>query len=348
MKSSNELQTCIIVGAGMAGLLAAKTLQSEGIETLVLDKGRGLGGRLATRRIENGVFDHGAQFLKTSNKRFQDVVRELLIKKVAGEWFNGTLGFPDITNLQGRPHYIGLTGMTGIAKYLAQDLTIHKQVRITSIKQKGSVWKLLTDKGTSYKAASVLMTPPIPQTLSLLDPAILSAGANNRELLESIVYKPNIAVMALLNGPSALPVPGVLRLEDGPLSWMADNNRKGISPKGTALTLHASHDFSVSNWQMGDGEIARHLLTTAGTWIGSEIINVQVHRWLYSRVANPLQAKNLVLQQVPILLLAGDAFGGGDLEGAALSGLSAADVLLNWFDELGYRRRIGDLGVAGN
>ena len=41
----------LIIGGGMAGLTAASELQGAGCRVLVLDKGRGVGGRLASRRI---------------------------------------------------------------------------------------------------------------------------------------------------------------------------------------------------------------------------------------------------------------------------------------------------------
>ena len=49
-------------GAGLSGLLAARALAADGHEVVVLDKGRCPGGRLATRRIGGATLDHGAQF----------------------------------------------------------------------------------------------------------------------------------------------------------------------------------------------------------------------------------------------------------------------------------------------
>ncbi len=49
-----------IVGAGIAGLAAARQLQSAGHEVQVIDKGCGVGGRMATRRIKGARLDHGA------------------------------------------------------------------------------------------------------------------------------------------------------------------------------------------------------------------------------------------------------------------------------------------------
>jgi len=51
-----------VVGAGIAGITAARTLAQAGWHVIVFEKSRGAGGRIATRRTEWGGFDHGAQF----------------------------------------------------------------------------------------------------------------------------------------------------------------------------------------------------------------------------------------------------------------------------------------------
>ena len=50
-----------IVGAGLAGLACADQLVAGGHQVSLFDKGRGPGGRMSTRRMEDGwAFDHGA------------------------------------------------------------------------------------------------------------------------------------------------------------------------------------------------------------------------------------------------------------------------------------------------
>ena len=62
--------SCVVVGAGISGLLAAQELTAAGWRVVVLDKGRGVGGRMATRRVGDGTFDHGAQFFTVRGERF--------------------------------------------------------------------------------------------------------------------------------------------------------------------------------------------------------------------------------------------------------------------------------------
>ena len=47
-----------IIGAGISGLTLANRLNST-FEVVVLEKSRGIGGRMATRQAEPFAFDHG-------------------------------------------------------------------------------------------------------------------------------------------------------------------------------------------------------------------------------------------------------------------------------------------------
>jgi renalase len=79
MSRCHRLEICVkvaIVGAGIAGLSCALRLQQDGCNVAVLDKGRGAGGRMSTRRIAmpggegaggEVAFDHGAQYLTIPN-----------------------------------------------------------------------------------------------------------------------------------------------------------------------------------------------------------------------------------------------------------------------------------------
>ena len=79
----------VIVGAGIAGLLAAQTLKRAGKDVLVVDKGRGVGGRMATRRVGAGVIDHGAQFFTVRSERFGALVAEWQAAGLVTEWTHG-------------------------------------------------------------------------------------------------------------------------------------------------------------------------------------------------------------------------------------------------------------------
>ena len=148
-----------------------------------------------------------------------------------------------------------------------------------------------------------------------------------RERLAGIEYERCLAVMAVLAGPSRLPLPGGLAPADGPIAWIADNQLKGISTE-PAITIHATHTFSLEHWDRDREESGRCLLNAAAEWSGADIRTFQVHGWRYSKPMQVDEQPCVILSQSPTLVLAGDAFAGPRVEGAARSGWAAAHAIL--------------------
>ncbi|MEL6495226.1 MAG: FAD-dependent oxidoreductase [Cyanobacteria bacterium J06623_7] len=327
-KGTPEKTACIIVGGGLTGLITATILQRKGISATVLDKGRGIGGRTATRRVSHensteGVFDYGTQYFSAKSSKFQVWIDDWLENNVIKEWSRG-FGITD-----GKPRYCGVNGTRGIAQYLAQDLDVRtgcKVVKVNYDKQ----WTVETENGEQYLSEMLLLTPPVPQSLDLLDVSLIVLPLDVRFILESITYASSIAVLALLEQPSAIPAPGGLALEEQELVWLGDNHQKGISPNGYAVTLQSSSDFSEYYWDSDDAEIAYKLLTAAADYLGSAVIKYQVHRWRYSQPRTCHSQPNLALSEIP-LILAGDGFVSPKIEGAVLSGIATGELISKRF-----------------
>ncbi len=117
---SNSPYDAIVIGAGLGGLLAAKRLTAAGLRGVVLEKGRGVGGRMATRRTDESVFDHGAQFFTARDAAFMALVEQWQKGGIVSRWSTGFAlssgGFKD----DGVQRFRGVSGMTGIAKHVAQ------------------------------------------------------------------------------------------------------------------------------------------------------------------------------------------------------------------------------------
>ena len=308
----------LIVGAGMAGLLAAADLQSSGFHSIVVDKGRGVGGRLASRRISSATFDHGAQFITARTPRFAALLNEWKELGLVAEWYRGT-------NKE-HIYWRGVPSMTAVPKHLSKSLHVRLEMKMAVLKQEGSHWLAIFENGETITANAVLLTAPVPQSLALLDAGGVALEASMREQLEAVEYEPCMAVMAVLNGKSNIPQPGLVRPESGPVAWIADNQAKGISAI-SAVTIHATPAFSLEHQDDDRQKVGQYLLEVAAPWLGSETAEFQIHAWRYARPRHEQDHPCLILNQSPSLLVAGDAFGGPRVEGAALSGWAAAEVL---------------------
>jgi len=312
----------LIVGTGVAGLVAARLLQRAQRSVVLLDKGRGLGGRLASRRIGSATFDHGAQFITTRDARFEKLLREGEEAGMVTEWCKGFSGLAD-----GHTRWRGQPSMTAVAKYLAQGLDARMEMQVVAVRRAEDGYSVETQGGASFHAAAVLLTPPVPQTLALLNAGGIELDDAMRKRLGAIEYERCIAVMAVLDGPSLLPSPGGFAPTEGPAAWIADTEKKGISAE-PAITIHASPEFSFENWDEDREKVGQRLIDFCKPWLGSQVKSYQVHGWRYSKPMRVDGETCAVINASPPLVIAGDAFAGPRVEGAALSGFSAAEVIM--------------------
>ena len=351
----NEQQSpsVVIVGAGISGLMAARLLSSAGYEVTVLDKGRGVGGRLATRRIGDAVFDHGAQFVTARTELFASELAALVKAGAAATWFTGVVGADGILERDDLVRHRGVPAMTGIAKYLAKGLDVRLSARVESVRPSGATWLIQVADGAHVGpqiasqhgahvgahdqdagraapgdvilADAVILTAPVPQTLDMLDPE--SIDPSDKDRLEQITYDPCIAVMAVLDTGPSIGVPGVRRPATGPVALYADNQAKGVSPV-PALTVHAGPDASRELWEATDEEVVAAVLSDLAL-AGAQLREAQVHRWRYAQAAVTLPEQFLLLRGDGHAVVAGDGFGGASsVEGAALSGIAAAQAII--------------------
>jgi predicted NAD/FAD-dependent oxidoreductase len=310
----------VVVGAGLAGLTAARSLTTNGHEVIVIDKGRSPGGRMATRRIGDATLDHGAQFFTVRGDAFAAQVAAWQLDGIVGVWCHGFTPEGD-----GYPRYIGTRGMSAIAKHMAVGLDVRCGAMVFVIRRAGAGrrgWEVVVDDGTVHAADAVISTCPLPQTFSLL----FEAGVDLPRELVADDYDRTIALLTVLDGPSAVPPPGGVQLPDGTFSFVADNTAKGVSSV-PAVTLHAGPAWSLEHWDHDRSAVHDALVEAARPWLGSaRLVDAQVKRWRFATPRAPWPEPCWVAPEGS-LVVAGDAFAGPKVEGAFNSGLAAAAAL---------------------
>jgi predicted NAD/FAD-dependent oxidoreductase len=315
-----ETTDVIMIGAGISGLMCATELQKAGLLVQLIDKGRGFGGRMATRRMAGGRLDHGAQYFTVRDPLLQDYVDQWLEAGVIKEWFRH---LPEDHNPAGYPRYCGINGMTDVPKYLAKNLQVHRSEHACKLTRKKKGWKVKTLSGNRYFGRHLVITAPLPQALALLDASRITLPEPIDEAFRQIQYEKGLTTMAILDGPSGLPEPGGLKIDDGVLSWLADNRMKGISPAVSAVTIHANGMFAAQHWGSPNAIRGQKMLEAAAPYLASKVLEYNCHRWGFA-IAQKVWSERFFMEEDLQLTLAGDSFGGPRIEGAALSGLAAA------------------------
>lgn len=338
----------VVIGGGLSGVMAARTLIESGEENvLLLDKGRGLGGRMITREFSGAKFDHGAQFFTAYTDSFKQLVTgwidEGLVKT-----------FPGLSD-----GYFGSKGMNALIRHLAHPVDFCVRVRVTKIQQGKGRWTLRwISEGQTYvsqtynevsneeiydpgmeatiHARAIILTVPVPQALFLLEQGNIQLEESIRTALETVDYAPCLSIMLTLEREHHFAEYGYLGtgLPD-PLRCIVDNKAKGISPI-PSLTILANEEWSRRNIWNSDEEILERLIEAAKPWLAdARIKDKQVKRWTFSHATKTYRGEFLDSGLEPPLLFAGDAFVGdydpvqiGSVETAALSGIESAKYML--------------------
>lgn len=325
---TTPINSCIVIGAGISGLLAARRLQEKGIAVTLIDKGQKVGGRMASRHVNDAVFDTGTQFFTVRDERFQRLLDEWQAAGVARQWGEGFASGDNRMRPDGHPRYRGVPYMRAIPEFLAQGLDIRTGERVDRVEYANAAWQVFVGSET-HTADALVMTPPAPQSMVLLAGSGVALPAEAADALNAIEYDPCIALLAMLPRQSKLPQPGGLRMPADEILWMADNHVKGISPDAYAVTIHAGPGFSRQFFDTDDEMLKIQLVGAAAKYTGAEMEAVLIHRWRHSQPVRCHEEPCLKLDTPGPLAFAGDGFGAPRVEGAALSGLAAAEALLS-------------------
>ena len=305
-----------VIGSGVAGLACARHLAAAGLSPVVLDKGRAVGGRLATRVSRNGwQFDHGAQFVTAHGTAFGDCLASLEAHGEAARWADESSA----------ARWVGTPDMGAIARSLGQGLEIRQQREVSSIQPHGSQWRVVSNEAAEY-FDRVVVTVPAPQLGRLLGEDHPLAAA-----LARVHLAPCLTLMAAIDARA--PCPFIARADaSAALGWIAqDSSKPGRSAEnGTAWVAHATPEWSAEHLELAPQEMVEHLLPELLDRIAArpdQILYAAGHRWRFAKVTAAL-GEPFLRSPCGTLYAGGDWCIGPRVEAAWSSGRAiAADIL---------------------
>lgn len=299
-----------VIGAGMAGIGAARLLADAGWRVVVFEKSRGLGGRCATKRWEGHSVDHGAQYFTMRDKDFSRAVRAAC----GGDLLEIRAPILDEHGheLPREDRFFHALGNSRLARALAEGLDVRTGITVESVEQRRIA-------GEEFDI--VLSTAPWPQTAKL---AGLSAPQNP--------YVPCLAGLFVYEGEWVGETAGRYAISDrsgNVLAWSACENHKmsRVAAGCTVMVVHASEAFSRARLEDDPASWVldlRHLLEERWEISSGAFRGMHPHRWRYARVSEGME--------IPALPegwhFAGDLLVESRVEAAWLAGRGAARRVL--------------------
>jgi len=298
----------------MAGLTVARLLREAGMEVLVLEKSRGLGGRLATRRAEGGLqFDHGAQYVTARDAGFAALLNAVARDGAAAPWPIADETAP----------WVGAPGMSALAKGAARNMQLAFGQTVQAIRREDAHWLVQTDRET-VAAERLVLTVPAPQAQALL-------GQEHRlsQALQAVLMEPCLTLMAAFATP---PDPGfhIRRDPEDPLAWIAEDSSKPGRQTAGCWVAQAGSAWSRRHLDRSKEEIAELLLPMLRDRLGGyggEAAYLAGHRWRYARATRPL-GQSFAAEPDEGLYLGGDWCLDARVEAAWQSGKAIAEAIL--------------------
>lgn len=323
-----------IIGAGLAGLTAARQCQAQGHHVTVYEKSRGVSGRMCTRQTEFGGFDFGAQYFTASSERFKKEVSDWRKLEWVTAWDSqlATIAHGKVQESKGKgktpQRFVPIPGMNALGKQLAHGLDVRLEQQVQAISAHGNQWILSVKSDEVPVAASagpfdaVIVAIPAEQAAVLLkDHAVLGPKVG------AVHMQPCWALMLAFQNPLNLPYDGAW-VEDSRLAWIARDTSKPEHRAGERWVCHASAAWSAEHLEDEHERAKEKLLKAFHEATGSPIqpIYAEAHRWRFSQ-ANQALPQSHLWDAATRIGVCGDWFaagleGAGRVENAFLSGLA--------------------------
>ena len=277
-----------IIGAGISGLTCAGLLKARGVDVVVFEKSRGLGGRIASRRIAETVVDHGTpQLPEVGNEAVRAILeRERHVIGRPTGTLSGGVFVEDVASVRiGYPD-----GLTRIAKAMADGLSIRLSTRVAVLREASGRLEVGDEQGNTHgRFDAVVVTAPAPQAADLLDRS--PEPAWRAEALRTVFYDPCVVVIAgtRIEEPTWF----LARVEGGLVASIAVETAKGRQPLGGVVPIVArlTPSASATLLDSSDETVLAATLTVLASHLGPGLSApawTQVKRWRYSEPTSAL------------------------------------------------------------
>lgn len=326
-RGSRPRRRVAVIGAGIAGLSAARVLHDEGFAVSVLERGRSVGGRAAHRRTEPHRFDHGAQYLTVRDARFAREVDAWLAAGLVAPWTGHIVALePGGTRrpVTALARYVGVPGMNAMAKHLARGLDVSSGFAVSAVSRDAGTWFAQADAGQCRGPFDTLVVAMPPEQA-----ARLSFPGSLLNVTEHVHSIPCWCAMVAFESTLPVHFDGAF-VNHAVLDWIARDSSKPGRPAGERWAIHARGGWSAERLADAPYAIARQLVAHFFDALGLDArdpAHLAGHRWSFARPTGKWH-KDCVWHADHAVALCGDWCLGGRVEGAFLSGMAAAGQVI--------------------
>lgn len=315
-----------IIGAGMAGLTLARAI-GDVASVRIFEKSRGVGGRMATRRMDTLSFDHGAQYFTIRDDRFRYSLEAARADGVVEAWNGKVVSLdrngPSEKPTSGSTRYVGMPSMNALPKALSAGLDIQQECEVGTVGGEPGRWFVNTRDRTEGPFDWVVTTAPAPQSA-----LILPAGFAHHDKLGAVRMNGCFTLIARLTSSAPIPF-AAAHVEDPVINWISLNSSKPGRQEPPCLVVNSDAAWADLHIAMPLEEVKQQMIEAIRRHVNIDPQDAEsavVHRWRYANVERPVGEPYLLDRELQ-LAACGDWCIAGRVEAAFLSATALADIL---------------------
>ena len=327
-----------IIGAGMAGVACARTLQQAGHRVTLLEQADAPGGRTRAVQSACGSHDAGAQYFTVRDARFAQALATT--PGLCRPWSVSTVRVLDGAGRvisaappPGEPHWVAEPAMDALVARWATALTgLRTYFGVSRLSRSRGQWQVHAPDGDIAGFDAVLLALPVPQAQALLQASGIQTAWSGA--LAQVRMAPCWTLMlgfaqAVRPGLTTLgPQWNAARSTHHRIAWLARESSKPGRAQIERWTVQASPEWSAEH-QNDSPQRVQDKLTRAFaeiTGIRATPSDAQALLWPHAQTQTPL-GQPFVWDAAEGLGACGDWCLGHRLEDAFVSGLELALAL---------------------
>ena len=299
-----------IIGGGIAGSVVADMLHRRGLQVTVLDKARGPGGRMSSRRSDVGRFDHGVPFFHGGSEAFRHWLQPWIQQGIVAQWL------PEGGDT---PVWVAVPKMNRLVGAVQKDVPVTYGCRVVRVHREPEGWGVYREDDTApVQFDGVVLAIPAPQAHALLhDYPELQAEVGR------ITYAPCWSVMLQYRTP--LQLDRAVFQDEGAIAYAVNEACKPGRDAGGRWVVQMDSSWTQNHLEWASEDVAREVAELFQRVHGctNTVCHAAAHRWRYSVVSAPHDAHFLEGDD-GTLAVCGDGFGGAGIEAAVASAQALA------------------------
>lgn len=309
-----------VVGAGLAGMAAARTLADAGHSATLFERHDHAGGQVSTLIKAGHRFDHGHAAFSVTDERFARVARAWWLERLITTWN------PRRSTLSGEVEPVkalltAVPTMAALASRLVLDLDVRTSTEVTHLRRLDARWTLSSGALSLGEYDALILAVAPSEARSLL-------GAQSPDLieqLEPVQTGPQLRLLAAFDESLGLEWDFATN-SIGPIRFLyRDSSKAERTDTAERWVFQASTQWSERHQHDPADQLAQQLLDAAFATTGARPTSprfLTTHLWPNGYINHPL-GEPCLYEPNQGIALCGDWCLGPGLENAWLSGVAA-------------------------